>query len=57
MKFHELEVDHEFSIGNIKYKKVKEKRKNCCKVQHNALRLEDNKYVFLEPKQEVTVNE
>lgn len=58
MQFSQLVVNNKFSVGETQYQKIPPKRISCCKVEYNAVNLETNKKVVIQPKQEVTpINE
>tara|TARA_B000000557_G_scaffold33969_1_gene24764 strand:+ start:757 stop:927 length:171 start_codon:yes stop_codon:yes gene_type:complete len=43
-----------FTFNGKRYKKIKEERVSCCKIKHNALDIDTNEKIAIQPKQEVT---
>ena len=55
MLFKDLQVGQRFDFDNTKYVKITEVRKNCCKVDANAVELPSNKQTLINNNEEVEV--
>lgn len=54
MQFKQLTVNNKFYIGETEYQKIPPKRISCCKVEYNAVNLDTNKKVTIQPQQEIS---
>ena len=55
MLFKDLQVGQRFNFDNTKYVKITEVKKNCCKVEANAVELPSNKQTLINKNEEVEV--
>lgn len=55
MLFKNLQIGQLFSLNDVKYVKITEIRKSCCKVDANAVKLPSNKQTLINKNEEVEV--
>ena len=55
MLFKDLQIGQRFNFDNMKYVKITEVRKSCCKVDANAVELPSNKQTLINKNEEVEV--
>ena len=57
MKFYEVPLESTFRIiaTNEQCKKIKEERISCCKIKHNATKLNTNENIVIKPMEEVEI--
>jgi len=53
MKFKDVQVGQRFIYKKLEYLKVTEMKKSCCKIEYNAIKLQDNSNILFEYKAEV----
>lgn len=55
MEFRDVQVGQRFIYNKLEYLKITEIKKNCCEIECNALKLQDNNKILFEYKAKVEV--
>ena len=53
-QFYALATEHPFILDGKRFKKIPEKRVSCCKIEYNALNIDTQEKIAINPKQEVS---